>query len=290
MEKALQEALKSSRPATDLRFLAEAGYFQLNNAEYFVPVTLKIAGIQLAGSDYARRIFLDVLGEVNGDGAIIQNFREAVDVRLSDEEARELPMRQIAFETGFTLFPGKYSFKFVVYDWNSGRIGTYQTAFVIPNLSKEAQELPISSVVLSNELIALENALPNSMQSRSFSADTQLAMDPLVIEGKQLIPAVTREFSKRRDLIVFLHAYEPAATTTEPLTAFVTLYRGQTKVFETTPLTVKDPLGQTLRTVPVQVRVRLANVPSGPYDCQITVLDTATQKSAVWRSQITVVD
>ena len=128
--------------------------------------------------------------------------------------------------------PGKYSFKFVVYDWNSGRVGTYQTAFVIPNLSKEAQDLPISSVVLSNELIALENALPNSMQFRSFSADAQLATDPLVIEGKKLIPAVTRVFGKRRDLIVFLHAYEPTATTTEPLTAFVTLYRGQTKVFE----------------------------------------------------------
>jgi hypothetical protein len=145
-------------------------------------------------------------------------------------------------------------------------------------------------VVLSNELIALENALPNSMQFRNFSADAQLAIDPLVIEGKKLIPAVTREFSKRRDLIVFLHAYEPTASTTEPVTAFVSLYRGQTKVFETLPLTVKDPLGQTLRTVPVQVRVRLANVPPGPYDCQVTVLDTATQKSAVWRSQITVVD
>jgi hypothetical protein len=200
VEKALQEALKSSRPATDLGFLAEAGYFQLNNAEYFVPVTLKIAGIQLAGSDYARRIFLDLIGEVNGDGAIIQNFREAVDVQLSDEETKELSMRQIVFGTGFTLFPGKYSFKFVVYDWNSGRIGKYQTAFVIPNLSKEAQDLPISSEALCNELIALENAFPNSMQSRDFSADTQLAMDPLVIEGKKLIPAVTRQFSKRRDL------------------------------------------------------------------------------------------
>jgi len=161
---------------------------------------------------------------------------------------------------------------------------------VIPNLSKEAQGLPISSVVLSNELIPLEDALPNSMQSRSFSADTQLAIDPLVIEGKKLIPAVTREFSKRRDLIVFLHAYEPNATTTERLTAFVTLYRGQTKVLETSPRTFRDDLGRILRTLPVQVRVPLTNVPPGAYDCQITVLDSATQKSALWRSQITVVN
>jgi len=167
VERTLQDALKSSRPATDLRFAAEAGYFQLNNAEYFVAVTLKIAGSQLAGSDYAKRIFLDVIGEVSGEGAIIQNFREAVDARVSDQEAIELPMRQIAFDTGFTLFPGKYSFKFAIYDWNSGRIGTYQTPFVIPNLSKEAQGLPISSVVLSNELIPLEDALHFGLSDRT---------------------------------------------------------------------------------------------------------------------------
>ncbi len=289
-ERAMEQALKSSSAATDLRLQADVGYFQLNNAEYFAPATLKIAGTQLAGSEYAKRIFLDVIGEVNGGGAVIQNFREAVDVRLSDKEATELPMRQIAYDTGFTLFPGKYSIKFVVYDWNSGRVGTYQTALVIPNLSKEVQDLPISSVVLSNELVTLEDALPNSMQARSFPADAQLAMDPLVIEGKKLIPAVTHEFNKRRDLIVFLHAYEPNATTTEPLTAFVTLYRGQTKVLETPPRTFRDDLDRTLRTLPVQLRVPLTNVPPGAYDCQITVVDSATHKSAQWRSQITVVN
>ena len=34
-------------------------------------------------------------------------------------------------------------------------------------------------------------------------------------------------------MYVYLQAYEPAATTVQPLVAFVTFYRGQTKVFET---------------------------------------------------------
>ena len=35
------------------------------------------------------------------------------------------------------------------------------------------------------------------------------------------MPSVTRVFSRSRDLFVFLQAYERAATTTQPLVAFV---------------------------------------------------------------------
>jgi hypothetical protein len=280
-ERAMEQALTSREPITDLPFLVQTNYFQLNRAEYFVPVTLKIAGTQLAGSANTKHIVLDMFGVVIDDyGTTIQNLRDAVDVRLSDETAKELPGRQIAYDTGFTLLPGRYSFKFLVHDIDTGRIGTYQTTIVIPNLSREDKNLPISSVVLSSELLNLDGALSTSMQPS----------DPLIIEGKKLIPNVTSTFSNRRDLIVFLHAYEPNANATEPLTAFVTLYRGQTKVFETPQLTVKDDLGRKLRTLPVRLRVPLSGLPAGAYDCQVTVLNPATQKSAVWRSPIVVVN
>jgi len=165
--------------------------------------------------------------------------------------------------------------KFLIRDAETRRMGISQTPVVIPNLSRESQNLPISSVVLSSELVP---------------AEAPSAIDPLMIEGRKLIPSVTREFSKRRDLIVFLQAYEPNATVTEPLTAFVTFYRGQTKVLETAPLTVQDDLGRPLRTLPVTLRVPLTSLPVGVYDCQVTVLNSATQKSAVWRSSINVVN
>src|SRR5262249_44833931 len=96
-ERAMEQALRSREPILDLPFLAETNYFQLNKAEYFVPVTLKIAGTQLASSEYAKRIFFDIFGVVIDDyGSTVLSFREAVDVRLSDAAAKELPMRQIA--------------------------------------------------------------------------------------------------------------------------------------------------------------------------------------------------
>lgn len=291
-EWAMMGAMASREPVTDLVLAAEANYFELNRAEYFVPVTLKMPGVHFAATGSATRIFLDIIGEVRQDGVVMQKFRESVDVRLSEETAKELPMRQLAFDSGFTLFPGEYTLKFLVHDRNTGHIGTYQTTLSIPNLWKEDKHLPISSVVLSDELIPLEDALPNSMQPRSFPEDKQFPADPLLVEGKKLVPAIARVFSKSRGLIVFLHAYEHEqnARPAGPVAAFVSLYVGQAKVFETSPLTVTDDLGQTLRTLPVQLHIPLTTVPTGEYNCQVTVLNLATQKSAMWQSRIKIVD
>ena len=43
-------------------------------------------------------------------------------------------------------------------------------------------------------------------------------------------------------MYVYLQAYEPARQPAQPLVAFVTFYRGQTKAFETPPLSVTEGL------------------------------------------------
>ena len=65
-------------------------------------------------------------------GVTIQNVRDKLDIKLSDETAAQLATRPIQYETGFTLLPGKYVIKFLARDAETGRIGTYQTSFTIP--------------------------------------------------------------------------------------------------------------------------------------------------------------
>jgi hypothetical protein len=63
-ERAMEQALASRELYTDVSIMAEVDVFQANRAEYFVPITLKIPGTQLAGSPNAKRIALDIIGEV----------------------------------------------------------------------------------------------------------------------------------------------------------------------------------------------------------------------------------
>ena len=131
-------------------------------------------------------------------------MRDKVDIKLSDATAAELAKRPIQYDTGFTLLPGKYRLKFLARDAETGRIGTYEMSFVIPNLNKEDKRIPISSVVLSSQRVDLRDALFNASKDKGQAE----AVNPLVQEGQKLIPSVTRVFSKSRDMYVYLQAYQ----------------------------------------------------------------------------------
>src|SRR4029077_16603426 len=110
--------------------------------------------------------------------------------------------------------------------------------------------------------------------------------NPLIADGMKLIPSVTRVFSKSRDMYVYLQAYERGATTTQPLVAFVTFYRGQTKAFETAPVPVTEGLDPKSKAVPLRFNLGLDKLTPGEYNCQVTVLDTGGQKAAFWQAPV----
>jgi hypothetical protein len=286
-ERQLEEALMLENPVTEITIAMEVNYFQLNRAEYFVPVAIKIPGneLALARRGGATRTLIDFIGEVKDDfGNTIQNLRDKLDIKLSDATAAQLSKRPIQYETGFTLLPGKYVIKYLVRDAETGRMGTYQTSFAVPNLMREEQRVPISSVVLSSQRVPLGDALYSVQQKVAAEA-----VNPLVSEGQKLVPSVTRVFSKSRELYVFLQAYERAATTTQPLLAFVSFYRGGVKVFETAPLAVTDGLEARSKAVALRFSVPLDTLPPGQYECQVSVLDPTGKKAAFWQAPIVVI-
>jgi VWFA-related protein len=291
-ERQLEDALMLGDPITDLTLAMEVNYFQLNRAEYFVPITVKIPGseLALARSGGAERTLIDFIGEVKDDyGTTIQNLRDKADIKLSGETVSELARRPYAYDTGFTLLPGKYVIKFLARDAETGRIGTFQTPFVVPNLMKEEKRIPISSVVLSSQRVEKREAVYNAAKDKNMAA-AATAVNPLVVEGQTLVPSVTRVFSKSRDMYVYLQAYERNATTTEPLIAFVTFYRGKAKAFETTPLEVVDGLDPKSKALPIKFSLSLSKLPVGEYDCQVTVLDPMGQKVAFWQAPVMLVN
>ena len=160
----------------------------------------------------------------------------------------------------------------------------YQTSFAVPNLLREDKRIPISSVVLSSQRVSLGDALFNVQQKISAEA-----ANPLVSDGQKLIPSVTRVFSKSREMYVFLQAYQRGATATQPLVAFVSFFRGEEKAFETSPLPVTEGLDAKSKAVPLRFSLSLDGLPTGRYDCQISVLDPTGQRAAFWRAPVVLV-
>lgn len=312
-ERQLEDALMLGDPITDLTIAMEIDYFQLNRAEYFVPFIVKIPGRELALAKKfgAQHTLIDFVCEVKdmAGGFTVSNVRDFVDIKLSDQTAQELAKRPVEYDAGFTLLPGRYSMKFLARDDETGRIGTYQTEFTIPNLNKETVRVPISSVVLSSQRVNTREALYSAMRGKKQAEDD--AKNPLVVEGLKLIPSVTRVFNTAREMFVYLQAYDgpppnPSTTTVAatsggavapappakpqtPLIAFVTLYRDGKKAFESAPLAAKPEAGSRLGVTPFSFHLNLGDVAPGRYDCQVSVLDPAGNRVAFWVNPVMLV-
>jgi VWFA-related protein len=293
-ERQLEEAFMLGDPITEITMALEVNYFQLNSAEYFVPITVKLPGSELAiakhrGADQTR---IDFLGEIRSGGPA-NNIRDFIPIKLTDATAAELANRPITYDTGFSVLPGKYQIKFLARDAETGRIGTYETSIEIPNLqSSPRSSLAISSVVLSSQREKMEDALFNATKNKEKS-QIQQAVNPLVQDGQKLIPSVTRVFSKRKPMWVYLQAYQenytPDAPAPQPLAAFVTFYRGNTKVFETAPLTITERVANRLNTMPIKLNFPLDVLDPGEYLMQVSVLNPNSQKAAFWRAPVMLV-
>jgi len=294
-ERQLEDALMLEDPVTELSIAMEIDHFQLNRAEYFVPIVVKIPGreLALAKRGGAEHTLIDFVGEIKDlvGGTTVTNVRDNVNIKLSDATAAELAHRPIEYDTGFTLLPGKYMIKFLARDDETGRIGTYQTTFVIPNLNKEEKQIPISSVVLSSQRVDLGSALYDAAKAKD--KEKQEAVNPLVQDGKKLIPSVTRVFSTTRPFFVYLQAYKPPASDAKspnpPVFAFVSLYLAGSKAFETPPIAMVPNAASRLGVMPLSFSIGIDRLPPGEYDCQVTVLDPATQKATFWRAPVMIV-
>ena len=197
-EAQLQQALESENPSTDLPLAVEVDYFRLAKDKYFVPMSARIPGSALAfrrkGAKSATE--LDFTAEVRDSrGHAAASVRDTIPLKLDQATAGEVARKQIQYDTGFTLAPGKYTVRFVARENGEGKIGTFETAFTVPDLAS-GNALRLSSVILSNQ------RAPAKQQIAAAQKDKKLQVENALIDetGNKLVPNVTRVFRPGQEL------------------------------------------------------------------------------------------
>jgi VWFA-related protein len=285
-ERQLEEALLLEDPITDLDVALEVDYFRRDRDRYIVPLAVKIPGsqIRLAQKSGAETTRLDFIGQVrNIRGFLMGTVRDHIQVKLRGENTSQLSRRNLEYDSAFTLPSGEYVLKFLVRENETGKMGTFETKFEIPNLDSEKSYLKLSSVVWSNQREPLSDAVGGVKRDKRL-----IKNDPLVRDREKLIPSITKVFRKDQTLRVFFEVYNPGMVhgqKTANLKANVSLYRAQAKVFESEAIRVSE--GQENRYfLPVEFEIPLANLEIGRYVCQLNVIDEAGRKFAFRRTPL----
>ena len=269
-EQQLEEELASDLPTTDLHVYLAAGYFRLSEDKFSVPISLVVPGSEIPFSQKSDqdKATLDVIGVVvDANKRPMGEVRDTV--KLAVNTSTEVRRKNVQYNTGMVLPSGSYHLKFVLRENETGRMGSFETDLTIPDLKK--QPLQMSSVVLASLV------QPAGKGKRDG--------DPLVRDGSEVIPSVTRVFSNGQHLYLYYEVYDPAHDGTGKanksdirLLTSVSFFQGKAKTYET-PLVEANQLNAQNRHAAVfQLDVPLTQLKPGFYTCQVNVVDDAAGK------------
>jgi VWFA-related protein len=290
-EQQLKEAMSAGEPITDLPIAPEVDYFRVGSTAYFVPVSLKIPGsaLDLAAKKGAQTTEIDFAVQIQDEThATSGNVRDNVPIKLNAEAAQS-GRKGFQYDAGFTLEPGRYMMKAVVRENITGKIGTFEYRFTVPDLSADTSGLKLSSIIWSNQREPLTAAVGNAEKLNRKTA----AANPLIVGDEKVVPNITKVFRQNQNLYVSFDVYDalpdPADSKARKIKVSMSWFNQKgAKTFEVPEIAFTQLAATRPGAVPVNVQVPLRNITPGRYICQINVIDEAGRKFAFPRAALVV--
>jgi len=286
-ERQLQDALMLGDPVSELPLAIEIDHFRIGRDRYFVPISVKIPGsaINLAKKGDRESVELDFIGQIHDkSGKLVTAVRDGITAKLDQVAAAQLGRRSFQYDTGLTLAPGQYSLRFLARENLGGKMGTFETKFVVPDLAQETKSLRVSSVIWSSQREKLTAAVGTADKDKK-----ALVNHPLVQDGEKLLPSVTRVFRKDQTLYCYLEVYDPSVESADKnaqVTAELVLYQGGRMAFESKPVKLTTEIANRPNVLPIQFQLALAKLNPGAYTAQVNVIDELGRKFAFPRSAL----
>jgi VWFA-related protein len=286
-ERQLQDALMLGDPVSELPLALEIDHFRIGRDRYFVPISVKIPGsaINLAKKGTRESVDLDFVGQIRDKaGHLVTAVRDGITVKLDENVAAQLARKSFQYDTGLTLTPGDYSVRFLARENLTGKMGTFETKFTVPDLMTETKTLRLSSVIWSSQREKLSAAVGAAEKNKK-----EMANHPLIHDGEKLVPSITKVFRKDQTLICYLEVYDAALDPEQKLpnvTAELTLYQGAKKAFESNPIQLTNMAANRPNVLPMQFQVPLGKLNAGSYTAQVNVVDELGRKFAFPRSTL----
>jgi VWFA-related protein len=285
-ETQLLEQLDLPIPATDVPMFASAGYFRESASQscpgaggrggpgpgrggansgpaacFYVPVAIVVPG-DAVPPQKDKATTLDVRGYIRDErGMPIATIKDTLTVPPATTES--LAQKQVLYQTGALMPPGRYHLKVAIRENTTGQLGTDEIIINVPDL--KADSVKVSSVVLSTQL----QGVPPGYKTNS----------PLVQGGVEIMPNLTHVVNHDQKMYFYYEVYDPTQSDQHPqVRTNLAFYRGKVKVFET-PVVERTTLDAPDRKAAIfRFVVPENSLKAGFYTCQVNIVDEAGGK------------
>lgn len=262
-EAQLEDQLNAAVSSTDVPLIVGTGAFRQAPDRFHIPIAVAIPGSAVPVPAGSAEVTIDVRGLIRDEqGRSVGRLRETM--KIPSGGALTLAGKQVLYQSDVMLPPGRFSVKVVVRENASGAIGSFEAPILVPQLRD--QQMKVSSVVLSTQLQP---------------APANRAGSPLVRDGQQLLPNLTRVVNRGQNIYFYYEVYDPALAAQVPdLRTSLAFYRGDVKVFET-PLVERAVVDDAQRRAVVfQFQVPASQFTPGTYTCQVNIIDAVANRMA----------
>ena len=237
---------------------------------FYVPISVAVPGEALPASTSDE--VLDIRGFVRDErNQPFATIKQTVTVPAASRD--KLPSRQVLFQTGATLPPGRYIARIIVRENVSGKMGTFETSVLVPEMS--FAPVKMSSVVMSTQL--------------QTGAPARKTLSPLVRDNLEIIPNLTHVVTQDQKIYFYYEVYDSAVAGDQPqprVRTNLTFYRGKVKVYET-PVIERTSFDFPDRKAAVfELEVDPSKFTPGLYTCQVNVIDAVAGQFALPRLEL----
>jgi VWFA-related protein len=286
-ERQLEEALTLGDPVSELPLALEVDYFRVAKDRYFIPISVKVPGSAIGfskkGSNETNQ--LDFIGQVRDtSGRLVGGVRDQIAVKLNEANAAQVDRRYMQYDSGLTLASGNYSLTFLAREGLTGKMGTFETKFAVPDLNS-GKTLRVSSVILSSQREAVSAAVGAADNNKKL-----LTNHPLVQDGQKVVPSITRVFRTDQTLYVYFEVYDPGLDDQKipNVYAAIELLQGARKVYTSRPVRVDKLATSRPGVAPFSFQIPLNRLHPGEYISQVDVIDELGHKFAFPRSSLVI--
>ena len=291
-EQQLQEQLFSDLSVTDLPVYASSAYFRIKGDRYFVPlwVVVPVSKLPIDKTKANAKATLDLLAVVRDpQQRPIARIRDTINLSVSPTE--EVQRKNVQYQTDLELPPGLFQLKVVVRENETGQLGSFEAIISVPDLGRSP--IRVSSVIVGSRL---QDGLKKDPRN------------PLLQNGRELIPSVAHVITAGQPLYLYYELYDAAssaqpptpttpaapgapatppaapaaarpgakpAATPQPVRVLsnVVFFRGQKRVFETELVEAVSEAAFDRRATTFQLEVPTTDLPPGLYTAQVNVID-----------------
>ena len=189
------KAVVTSRITGDLLpFDVREDFIRVTEESVLVPVTLQVANhdLEFTNRNGVLHAALDIFGQISTlGGKTVSSFEDSVALDVPQSEFERIGGLTSAYQKSVPLRPGLYKLTVVVKDTQSGHTGSMEVSTRVPRYLDD--ELSNSSLILADVV----QPLPSR----------QVGTGAFVIGGMKVRPSVTRIFTRRQSLGIYLQVY-----------------------------------------------------------------------------------